>query len=138
MKSMEDKATIRKTIENCLMFQNLDEKEKKIVIDAFEEKKVAAGATVILQGDDGGEMYMVETGDLDCSKVFVPEEGEKHLKVYGAGDVFGETERRLRQEVQAGLHHLAFASGRHRCRRALQQCARHPFPAGAHRCHSHK
>jgi len=81
MKSMEDKQTIRKTIENCLMFKNLEEKEKKIVIDAFEEKNVAHGATVIQQGDDGAEMYMVETGELDCSKVFNPEEGEKPLKV---------------------------------------------------------
>lgn len=56
MKSMEDKQTIRKTVENCLMFKNLEEKEKKIVIDAFEEKKVVGGATVIMQGDDGSEM----------------------------------------------------------------------------------
>jgi cAMP-dependent protein kinase regulator len=44
----------------------LDEKEKDIIVGAMEEKKYKKGEVVINQGDEGKEMYMVESGELDC------------------------------------------------------------------------
>lgn len=35
-------------------------------------------------------MYVIDSGELDCYKKFKPEEDRKHLKVYVAGESFGE------------------------------------------------
>ena len=61
------------------MFQCLDEPELKIVIDAMEEKKFNAGDFVIRQGEDGEVLYVVDSGQLDCFKVFKKGEAEKFL-----------------------------------------------------------
>lgn len=34
----------------------------------MEEKKFKAGETIIKQGDDGDELYVVDNGSLDCFK----------------------------------------------------------------------
>ena len=53
------------------MFQNLESDEKEVVIMAMEEKKFNAGDMVIEQGTDGDDLYVVEEGTLECTKVFV-------------------------------------------------------------------
>jgi cAMP-dependent protein kinase regulator len=81
------------------MFENLDDKDSAIVIDAMEEKKFKTGDRVIKEGDDGDELFVVESGSLECTKHFVSrrinkfQKGDaepKKLKMYEAGDVFGE------------------------------------------------
>jgi len=42
------------------MFSSLDDKERQIVINAFEERRVAVGDTVIQQGEDGAELFLVD------------------------------------------------------------------------------
>ncbi len=49
----------------------LDEKELEVVIDAMDEKRVSKGQNVIIQGERGNELYVVEEGELDCFKKFV-------------------------------------------------------------------
>ena len=53
------------------MFSSLDDHEMEVVIDAMDEKKVPAGQNVIIQGERGNELYVVEEGQLDCFKKFV-------------------------------------------------------------------
>ena len=53
------------------MFMALDEKEMEVVIDAMDEKRVGKGTNVIVQGERGNELYVVEEGELDCFKKFV-------------------------------------------------------------------
>jgi len=48
------------------MLRNLDENEALIVVDAMEEYKVKAGETVIKEGEKGDELFVVESGSLDC------------------------------------------------------------------------
>lgn len=58
----------------------------------MEEKVYKAGQKVIVQGDDGDVLYLVDTGSLDCFRT-VTKDGEKKeifLKTYGPGDTFGE------------------------------------------------
>ena len=46
------------------MFAMLEDNERNIVIDAMEERKFQAGDYVIKQGDDGAELFVVDTGEL--------------------------------------------------------------------------
>jgi cAMP-dependent protein kinase regulator len=44
------------------MFMALDDKELEVVIDAMDEKHFSAGQDVIVQGEKGSELYVVEEG----------------------------------------------------------------------------
>lgn len=52
------------------MFNNLSEAELSIVVDALDEKIFRAGETIINQGDDGFELFVVEQGKLSCMRLF--------------------------------------------------------------------
>jgi len=72
------------------MFSSLDEIEKEIVVNAMEEKKYKAGEFVIKQGEDGEELFVVESGKLSCHKKFAQDNEPKFLKDYVPGEAFGE------------------------------------------------
>jgi hypothetical protein len=44
------------------MFMGLDDNDMGVVIDAMDEKVVSAGQNVINEGENGGELYVVEAG----------------------------------------------------------------------------
>ena len=67
---------------------SLEDHDLQVVIDAMDECTVQPGDFVIKEGDNGDVLYIVESGDLKCTKVIGGE--EKFLKSYKAGDVFGE------------------------------------------------
>ncbi|KAL4494637.1 hypothetical protein ABPG72_004539 [Tetrahymena utriculariae] len=81
---------ITKRLSEAFMFSALDENERKIVIDAMEEKKFAKDEYVIKQGDDGDVLYVVDEGELKCEKVFKKGDPPTFLKVYKPGESFGE------------------------------------------------
>jgi cAMP-dependent protein kinase regulator len=85
----EDQINLIKTrIMENFMFNSLDEKDLKTVIDAMEESRFKLGDTIIKEGDNGEVLYLVENGKLDCFKNI---EGEnKFIKSYSPGDAFGE------------------------------------------------
>jgi len=89
-KSKEQRERIIARLSKAFMFQALDDKERDIVINAMEEKRARAGEFVIQQGENGDVLYVVDEGQLDCTKRFKPNEDEKHLKVYQPGESFGE------------------------------------------------
>ena len=89
-KSEEAKARIQAKLEKNFMFMNLDREDKAIVIDAMDERIYSVGAAVISQGDDGDVMFLVDSGKLECSKVFEPGSPAKMLRYYTEGDSFGE------------------------------------------------
>jgi cAMP-dependent protein kinase regulator len=72
------------------MFSGLDEAEKKIVVDAMEEKKTFKNEVVIKEGDEGDCLYVVASGTLSCTKVFKGNTEPTFLKRYQAGEAFGE------------------------------------------------
>ena len=49
------------------MFNNLDENDFKIVLDAMEKKQFVSGDWVIKQGEDGDVLYIVIKGSLECT-----------------------------------------------------------------------
>lgn len=89
-KTKEQKERIHNRVMQSFLFNSLEEKELETVIDAFEEKRFTKGDHVIDQGEHGDVLYLIESGTLNCYKVFKKEEGEKFLKVYNPGEAFGE------------------------------------------------
>ena len=72
------------------MFSALDEKDLEIVIDAMQEFKATPGQVVIKEGDDGDFLYVVETGELKCTKHFPDKPEPTFFKNYVPGEAFGE------------------------------------------------
>lgn len=72
------------------MFSNLNPDELEIVLGAMQKFSFAADAKVITEGDDGDNLYVVETGKLSCTKVLQPGQEPTHLKDYLPGEAFGE------------------------------------------------
>ncbi len=89
-KTSEQKERIQKCVCHSFLFNSLDDKDLLTVINAMEEKRYNSGDIVIQQGDNGDVLFVIESGELDCFKVFEESEGEKYLKTYYAGEVFGE------------------------------------------------
>ena len=56
----------------------------------MEERKVEPGHVVINQGEDGSELFVVESGQLSCFRLFAGRAEPTFLKHYQAGDAFGE------------------------------------------------
>ncbi len=72
------------------MFSTLEKYDQDIVITAMEIKTYQAGDSVIKEGDDGEELFIVSTGKLRCTKIFPDSPEPKFLKDYTSGEVFGE------------------------------------------------
>ena len=89
-KSEVQKSKIKERLGQAFMFGALDEKEKKIVIDAMEIVSFNAGDFVIKQGESGDRLYVVDQGTLECYKVFPGQKKETFLKIYEPGESFGE------------------------------------------------
>ena len=73
------------------MFDALNPKDKKATLDAIVPVVKGQGDLVIKQGDDGDNFYLVESGELTCSKLMNPGDlQETFLKTYVPGESFGE------------------------------------------------
>lgn len=72
------------------MFNSLEGADQEIVISAMEIKTYKDKDVVIKQGDDGEELFIVQEGNLTCSKLFEGKTEETFLKEYQPGEVFGE------------------------------------------------
>ena len=81
---------IKGKIISSFIFSSLDKKDLDVVINAMEEKRYKLNENVIVQGDDGDCLYIVETGLLKCFKTFNKESTPKFLRNYEPGDSFGE------------------------------------------------
>ena len=89
-KTEEQKKRITEKCMQSFIFNSLEDKELKTVIDSFEEKKYSAGQNVITQGEDRDVLYLVDSGALDCEKVFKAGDPPTYLKTYKPGESFGE------------------------------------------------
>ena len=69
-KSQDTKQKILKRLQQSFLFNSLTDKELSIVVDAMEERRYGSNDTIIKQGDDGSELFVVESGTLSCLKQF--------------------------------------------------------------------
>ena len=89
-KNDEQMNRIKGKIISSFIFSSLEKKDLDIVINAMEEKRYKLDDKVIIQGEDGDCLYIVETGNLKCYKTFNSDNTPKLLKTYEPGDSFGE------------------------------------------------
>ena len=79
--------------ERCLtsfLFNNFDDQEISTIVDSLEEKHYKKDDYIIKQGDNGDYLYIIESGELICEKVFNQGENPTYLKTYKEGELFGE------------------------------------------------
>jgi len=89
-KKEEQKRRLQEVVNKSFIFNNLDEKDLQTVLDAITEEKFKAGQVVITEGEKGDLLYVVESGVLECTKIFNKSDGPKWLKEYKEGESFGE------------------------------------------------
>ena len=81
---------IKARILQSFLFSNLEQTDIKVVIDSMEEKVYKPEENIIVQGENGDCLFVIETGELNCFKRFTKDGEEKLVKQYGPGDAFGE------------------------------------------------
>ena len=99
-----DRVTFRKTLsdttnmkrklheqflEKVPLFKSLTLPERSRIADELELKTFKEGDEIIRQGDVGDEFFILEEGGA-AARIFLPNEGVKEVRTYGAGDYFGE------------------------------------------------
>lgn len=89
-KSAEQSERIMAKINVSILFSSLEKSEKKILADAMKIVELKPSVKVIEQGHEGHELYVVDSGKLDCYKKFPNEPNDRLLLTYGPGDAFGE------------------------------------------------
>eukprot|EP00043_Microstomoeca_roanoka_P006497 m.63247 g.63247 ORF g.63247 m.63247 type:complete len:376 (-) comp13436_c0_seq1:647-1774(-) len=80
---------LQKAVAENILFQHLEAEELSQVLDAMFLVKKEAGETVIEQGDEGDNFYVVDSGELDVWKAEEGEEAKKVLELTVGGS-FGE------------------------------------------------
>jgi len=88
----KDKATLKRleeSVKSHVMFSHLDIDEREVVFHSMRPIKFEEGETIIQQGDDGDDFYVVDEGECD---IFVQKAtGEQELVVsVGPRGSFGE------------------------------------------------
>ena len=89
-KTDSQKENIKNKCLTCFLFNNFDDVEIATIVDACEEKRFKKNEYVIKQGDNGDNLYIIESGELICEKVFNEGESPTYLKTYKEGELFGE------------------------------------------------
>jgi cAMP-dependent protein kinase regulator len=78
-------------MEGNWMFEALNPKDSKAILDAIVPVSKKKGDVIIKQGDEGDSFYILESGALNCSKFLSPNDAkETFLKEYKPGESFGE------------------------------------------------
>lgn len=84
IKTEEDEQFINKCLGGAFLFEQIGEREKRTLVNAFEKYTVKGDETIIRQGDIGDYFYIIQRG-----KVKFVVDG-KEVGKGGRGDIFGE------------------------------------------------
>lgn len=60
-------AALSKSISKNVLFSHLDENEKSEIFDAMFPQNCILGETIIQQGDEGDNFYVIDQGEVDVS-----------------------------------------------------------------------
>lgn len=87
-KTDEQKERLKNVLTKSFLFSTLEDNDMTVVIGAMSEVNCNAGDRVIVQGDQGDFLFVIETGKLGC--IIKIDGTDKKVKTCEAGDVFGE------------------------------------------------
>mmetsp|Transcript_75018 Transcript_75018/g.139977 ORF Transcript_75018/g.139977 Transcript_75018/m.139977 type:complete len:405 (+) Transcript_75018:93-1307(+) len=87
-KAQEQREKIRSVLSQSFLFASLEEEDVGIIIDAIVIRAIAAQEKIIVEGDDGSDMFVIMEGKFECIKKIAGE--DKVVKTCGVGDFFGE------------------------------------------------
>lgn len=68
-KDYKTMAALSKSISKNVLFSHLDENEKSEIFDAMFPQNCIQGETIIQQGDEGDNFYVIDQGEVDVSFV---------------------------------------------------------------------
>jgi len=77
-KSVEANLRLKNNLMKSFIFSNVEEINKQTIIGAMEEKSFLANEQIIKEGDIGNELFILDSGSADCSKII--EGKDKYLK----------------------------------------------------------
>lgn len=87
-KSNDTKIAIRELLKKSVLFGTLADEDMNIVLDAMSVQECKKGDQIIKEGDEGLTLYVVGSGEYDCTKII--HGTETYLKTYKMGESFGE------------------------------------------------
>lgn len=85
MKRLED------LIRDVPLLQNIDQQKRAILSNTMTEVHYRAGESLTIENDEGGYVYVVESGTLDCFKKRITMEGEDNDELAAAPPPYSET-----------------------------------------------
>lgn len=87
-KTDEQKERLKTCLSKSFLFSSLEDQDMTIVIGAMKEVIAEPKQRVIVQGDQGDFLFVIETGRADC--IIKIDGTDKVVKTCEPGDVFGE------------------------------------------------
>eukprot|EP00096_Caligus_rogercresseyi_P002935 TRINITY_DN1534_c0_g1_i1.p1 TRINITY_DN1534_c0_g1~~TRINITY_DN1534_c0_g1_i1.p1 ORF type:complete len:435 (+),score=119.95 TRINITY_DN1534_c0_g1_i1:244-1548(+) len=90
-KSDQQRQSLLEAVRGSLLFRSLDQEQLAQVLDAMFERTVSSGESIIRQGDDGDNFYIIESGVYDIFvKSLDSPSGDKAIGSYDNTGSFGE------------------------------------------------
>ncbi|KAF6216581.1 hypothetical protein GE061_000924 [Apolygus lucorum] len=87
-KSDEQRQKLAENVRNILLFRSLDPEQTNEVLNAMFEKRVQKGDSIIKQGDDGDNFYVIDSGSFEA---YIKVDGaDKLIHTYHGSGSFGE------------------------------------------------
>jgi len=87
-KTEEQSQRLSETLTRSFMFSSLPKEDLQTILMAMVEKRFSPAEKVIVEGDEGDFLFVIESGTFDCIKII--DGASKVVKTCGQGDVFGE------------------------------------------------
>jgi len=87
-KTEEQQARLTQTLNRSFLFNGLLDKDLNIIVKAMQETIFSPGDRIITEGEDGFDLFVIEEGSPECSKLI--DGVKKVVKTCQPGDVFGE------------------------------------------------
>ncbi len=78
------------TLAHVDLFSGLDKKELRHIANSCQERKFAAGTTLMQQGDTGAGLFVITSGKVKITQATNPDRAEEDLGSAGPGAVLGE------------------------------------------------
>lgn len=89
-KTPEERMRILEILEQQVLFRHLEKEQKEFVARAMFVMEFKSGDTIISQGDDGDNFYVIDRGNVECYKYSDSPDDEALVHTYSPGGAFGE------------------------------------------------